>query len=118
MEIGIEAHVRGGLSPLNELQPHLVHRLSFVLRRFQNSVRKITVRLTDQNGPRKGVDTRCVITATVDRGPALVVEATSAWPTASITAAVSRLDEALRRRLDRAHRTRRRSGRQRAEAED
>jgi ribosome-associated translation inhibitor RaiA len=89
--------------PRSTLQEHADHRLFFALRRFQDSVRRVTVRVTDQNGPRRGIDTRCVVTADLHRGGAVLVEATSAWPTAAIGEAARRLNEALRRRVDREH---------------
>lgn len=76
-------------------------RLHFALRRFEDQIRTVTVRLQDENGPRGGVDTRCVITVDLKHGEPIVVHATSAWPTASITAAAKRLNEVIRRRFDR-----------------
>jgi hypothetical protein len=87
--------------PTSALEDYARHRLYFALRRFQDQVRSVTLRLNDENGPRRGVDSRCVASVELDRGPRIVVEATTAWPTASITAAAHRLNEILRRRADR-----------------
>ena len=95
--------------PRSALEAYAGHRLFFALRRFRSSIRKVTVRLTDQNGPRHGVDIRCVIAMHLHQGGALLVEATSAWPTAAITAAAGRLTRTMRRRLARQHARHRRA---------
>lgn len=92
--------------PAGALRDYADHRLYFALRRFADHVRRVTVRVIDENGPRRGIDTRCLITAEFHHGPPVVVEATSAWPTASVTAAARRLTDAIRRRLDRDGRVR------------
>jgi hypothetical protein len=38
------------------LQEYAARRLSFLLRRFEPHIRRITVRVHDLNGPRRGVD--------------------------------------------------------------
>jgi ribosome-associated translation inhibitor RaiA len=83
------------------LREYADRRLYFALRRFEDRVRAVTLRLHDENGPRDGVDSRCVITVDLLRGGPIVVEATSAWPTAAITAAAKRLNEVLRRHFAR-----------------
>jgi hypothetical protein len=93
--------------PAGALREYADHRLYFALRRFADQVRRVTVRVIDENGPRRGIDTKCLITAEFHHGPPLVVEAISAWPTASVTAAARRLTDAIRRRLDRGDRRRR-----------
>jgi ribosome-associated translation inhibitor RaiA len=46
---------------------------------------------------RRGIDSRCSITADLIDGPRLFVDATAAWPFAAITHAASRLSEVIRR---------------------
>jgi putative sigma-54 modulation protein len=84
------------------LRAYAVRRLSFALRRFEHGVRHVTVRLVDLNGPRRGVDSRCSIAVELVGGRPIFVDATTAWPFASITLAASRLSEALRREFGRA----------------
>lgn len=84
--------------PLQELAGR---RLWFALRRFEDKVRRVTVRLIDVNGPRRGIDTRCTIQAELVDSSMLVAEATSAWPTAAITHACRRLNTAMRRHVSR-----------------
>ena len=102
MDLPIEVVVRGGRIDTTEaLHEYALHRLSFAVRRFRHRVRHLTVRLVDENGPRRGVDSRCSITADLIDGRQLFVEATAAWPFAAITLAAGRLSEALRRNTDR-----------------
>jgi putative sigma-54 modulation protein len=83
------------------LREYAARRLSFALRRFQNKVRHITVRLTDLNGPKRGVDSRCSMTVDLVDGRRIFVAATTAWPSASVTRAAARLNRLLTRELGR-----------------
>jgi ribosomal subunit interface protein len=108
VDIPIEVLIRAGQDEIAEdLRDHVTRKLSFALRRFHDQVRHVTVRVVDVNGPRRGVDSRCSITADLVSGPQLFVEAIAAWPFAAITDAASRLSEAIRRAHTRraAHRT-------------
>lgn len=96
--------------PPSILEEFASHRLYFALRRFRDQVRRVTVRLVDENGPRGGVDSRCVVTVEFHHGESIVVEATTAWPTASMTAAAKRVNEVIRRRHDRESSRSRRGG--------
>jgi ribosome-associated translation inhibitor RaiA len=80
-----------------ELRAYAERRLAFALRRFQEHVRHVRLRVTDINGPRHGVDARCSVTAQLTNGKQLFVEATTAWPFRSVTQAAGRLSEAVRR---------------------
>ena len=84
------------------LRAYAARRLSFPLRRFEPHIRRITVRIFDLNGPRRGVDSRCSITADLIDGRRIFVNATTAWPFASVTRAAHRLNTVVRRRFTRA----------------
>jgi ribosome-associated translation inhibitor RaiA len=102
MELPIEFLVRGASGDTTEaLHEYALRRVSFAVRRFRHRVRHVTVRLADENGPRRGVDSRCGITVELMDGGQLFVEAIAAWPFAAITLAAGRLSEALRRDADR-----------------
>lgn len=81
----------------DELREHAQKRLTFTLRRFQDQIRNVRLRFEDVNGPKRGIDSRCLVIAQLTNGRRLVVEATTAWPSASVTQAVKRLAEILRR---------------------
>ncbi len=84
-----------------ELRDYAERRLTFALRRFREQIRRVRLRFVDVNGPRHGVDTRCLMIAELTNGQRLVVEATTAWPQASVTRAANWLNVLLRRTLAR-----------------
>jgi len=93
------------LITMNDIEPRIApqlreyaeRRLAFSLRRFQQHIRNVRVRLVDLNGPKRGIDARCSVIAELTNGRQLFVEATTAWPFSSIREAAGRLSEALRR---------------------
>ena len=98
VDISIDFLIRAGhIETTEALREHASRKLSFALRRFHDQIRHITVRVVDVNGPRRGIDSRCSITADLIDGPRLFVDATAAWPFAAITHAASRLSEVIRR---------------------
>jgi putative sigma-54 modulation protein len=107
MEQPIEFLIRAGQADTGDkLREHAVHRLSFALRRFEPRIRRVTVRIADVNGPRRGVDSRCSMSVDLIDGGQIFVNAISAWPFAAVSHAASRLSEVLRRKGERgtAHR--------------
>src|SRR5689334_10009996 len=97
----IEFVIRGGRpDTVDTLRDYASHRLAFALRRFENRIQRLIVRLSDVNGPRGGVDSKCSITVDLVDGRRIFVNATTAWPYASVTRAASRLNAALRREFD------------------
>jgi putative sigma-54 modulation protein len=102
MDTSIEFLVRAGqMDTADALREHAERRLSFAIRRFQHSVRHVMIRLVDVNGPRRGIDSRCSMTANLVDGGRIFVEATAAWPFAAINHSAHRLSEAIRRELGR-----------------
>ena len=102
MEGQIDFVIRAGQPvSVSALREYANRRLSFALRRFAGRVGHVTVRLVDQNGPRRGVDSRCSITADLVSGGRIFVEARTAWPFASITRAAARLNHAVSREFQR-----------------
>lgn len=98
MDIPVDFLIRAGqVETIETLREHAARKLSVALRPFQAQVRHINLRLVDVNGPRRGVDSRCAISADLINGQRLFVEATAAWPVAAISRAASRLGDAVRR---------------------
>ena len=98
MDTSIEFLIRAGQADTADaLREYAERRLSFALRRFARQVQRATVRLVDVNGPRRGVDSRCSITADLVDGHRIFVEASAAWPFEAITQAAHRLTESIRR---------------------
>ncbi len=78
-----------------------VDRLNFVLRRLGNFVARARLRLSDVNGPRGGVDKRCLVELKTDAGGTVVITAASHdWRTA-IDDALARAAQVMRRQLQR-----------------
>jgi putative sigma-54 modulation protein len=102
MEQPIEFMIRvGQADTVDTLREYAVHRLSFALRRFERRIRRITVRIADVNGPRRGVDSRCSMSVDLIDGGQIFVKAISAWPFAAVSQAARRLSQALRRKGER-----------------
>ena len=98
----VEFVIRAGRpDTIDTLREYTIRRLSFAVRRFERQIHRLTVRISDLNGPRGGVDSRCSMTADLNNGRRIFVNATTAWPFASVTQVASRLSEALRREVGR-----------------
>ncbi len=81
----------------NELREVAQQRLRFSLRRLSWLVPRATVRLSDVNGPRGGIDKRCQLELRTDGGvTAIVTSVASDWRTA-IDHAVARAGRILMR---------------------
>lgn len=103
MEVPIDFVIRStSATDPNILRAYAERRLAFALRRFENHTRHATVRLDDVNGPRRGVDSRCVISLQLRNGRRIDAEAMTAWPYASITLAAKRVNAAIRREHEKA----------------
>jgi ribosome-associated translation inhibitor RaiA len=98
MDMPVEFHIRTGSADASDaLRVHVARKIEVAVERVSHRLRRVKARLIDVNGPRRGVDTRCAITAELVDGRRLFVEATAAWPFAAATQAARRLGEALRR---------------------
>jgi putative sigma-54 modulation protein len=112
MDIPIDFIIRSSsAADPDVLRTYAERRLAFALRQFESRARRVWIRLGDTNGPRRGVDSRCSITLQMHDGRHIDVEAVTAWPFASITLAAKRLNETLRRELEKARHSMRRRGR-------
>lgn len=83
------------------LREYAERRLSCAIRNFERRINRVTVRISDLNGPKGGVDAHCSIAADLNDGTRILAKATTAWPFASVKQAASRLSEALRREIKR-----------------
>jgi putative sigma-54 modulation protein len=103
MDVPIDFVVRStGTIDLKMLRAYAQRRLAFALRRFQDRSHHATVRVIDVNGPKRGIDSRCVITLQLRSGRRIDAEAMTAWPYASVTLAAKRLNAAVRREHEKA----------------
>ncbi len=74
----------------------LVQRqVRLLLDRFTQRLRGLRIRLVDENGPKGGVDQRCLVTAELVSGGQLHTEARSAQVTKALDQALRRLTRLL-----------------------
>jgi len=71
MQIAIQAH---GFSLTDALEKHVQDRLRFAFSRVSGRVRRVLVTLSDINGPRGGVDKRCLLEVRLDGLSSVVVQ--------------------------------------------
>jgi hypothetical protein len=96
------AHVRVIGLELDEENRALIRRkLGMKLGKFVAAIERVTVRVTDANGPRGGVDQVCNVKVVLSGLPSVVVERRDVAPQAAIYLALRASEEAVRRVLGR-----------------
>ena len=98
MQIDVQAL---GFELTPALRSHAVRRLHFALGRSDAQVSRLSVRLSDLNGPRGGEDKRCQVRVTLTDAPEVVIEDTEADLYVAIDRAADRAGRTVARRLDR-----------------
>ena len=96
----IKIHTQGFLLT-EELRAHVERRLQFSMNRFQDHVLRVTVRLSDINGPRKGVDKHCQVQLHLRDLPEIVINDTEADIKVAVDRAAERIGRTLGRILQR-----------------
>ena len=98
----VTAHVRVIGAALDQDQrADLRRRLGMKLGKFAASIERVSVRVTDVNGPRGGVDQRCRVKVVLSGLPSVVVERRHTSMEAAIDAALRATTESVRRIVDR-----------------
>ncbi len=93
--------IRGQLFPVPALLREFVaRRLRFALSRFQYQIEEVTVRLSDENGPKGGTDKVCRVVAKVSSRRLFVKDADPDLH-AAVSHAAERLERAVSRELER-----------------
>jgi putative sigma-54 modulation protein len=87
------------------LREHVERRIHFALDRASHYVRKVSIRLSDVNGPRGGEDKRCCIQVTVAGAADMLIEDTEPDLYVAIDRAADRSGRTLARLLARLTRT-------------
>jgi ribosome hibernation promoting factor len=96
----LEMQVRNA-GAASSLRTYVERRLAFALDRFEQRIRRVSIRLSDLNGPRGGVDKVCRIQAQVSPAGTLTVEERSADIYRAVDGAAHRLQKSVRRTLRR-----------------
>lgn len=104
MQLDIQAR---GFTLTEALRQHSERRLRFALGPASGRLRSVSMRLSDVNGPRGGMDKRCVLRACATGAPAVVISHVETDIYAAIDRAADRLARTLTRRLQRNLRDRR-----------
>jgi putative sigma-54 modulation protein len=98
----MQIEVRGqSLAVSPALSSYADRRFTTALGRFSRRIMLVTVRLTDDNGRRGGVDKRCHVEVTIPRRPVLLVEERHADVYTAIDFAADRVATAVSRELER-----------------
>lgn len=104
----MQLHVRGVNYVLDEgLKDFITRRLHFALGRFAPRISRLSVHLTDVNGPRGGVDKRCRITVGLMPRGEVAIEGMGDDPVSLVSDAAKRIGRAVRRELERRRKPRR-----------
>ena len=91
-------HVRArGVALDDDQTTRVAQKLAAKLGKFAASIARVSVRVTDVNGPRGGVDQRCRIEVVLSGVPSVVVEGQHASIDGAIGAALRATEEAVRR---------------------
>ena len=99
MQIDIQAR---GFKLTEGLRAQAERRVRFALGSASARVHSVVIRLSDENGPRGGVDKRCTIRAALPGVPPVVIEQQEADLYVAIDRAADRAGRAVARRLERA----------------
>ena len=96
------AHVRLiGVELDDDEQAYVRRKLGMKLGKFATSIERISVRVTDMNGPRGGVDQVCNIKVVLSGLPSVVIERRHAALHAAIDVALRATEQAVRRSVRR-----------------
>jgi len=96
MKIGIQCR---GFSLTSAIAGRVSKRLDFLLGRGINRLRRVDVTLSDLNGPRGGVDKRCLIKVSIDGLRPVVIEDIQSDLYVAIDRAVGRASRTVLRRM-------------------
>ena len=100
--LGTPAHVRLIRVDLDDdAQAYVRRKLGMKLGKFATSIERISVRVTDMNGPRGGVDQLCNVKVVLSGLPSVVVERRHAALHAAIDDALRATERAVRRSVGR-----------------
>ena len=96
------AHVRViGVELDEDNRAHIRRKLGMKLGKFATSIERVTVRVTDTNGPRGGVDQVCNVKVVLSGLPSVVIERREVALHAAIDVALRATEQAVRRSVGR-----------------
>jgi len=92
-----------GIDASQALREYIMERVDYALERAEDSISFITVRISDVNGPKGGVDKRCQIHLKMLGLPTVVVTGVSASIIDAIDSAAQRASRVVERIISRAN---------------
>ncbi len=98
MDVQVKYH---SVKVREDLSDHIERRLSLALDRFERSIRNIVMHVYDLNGPRGGVDKRCLALIQLRTGGSVAFELRDTDLFSAVARISDGLKERLRRELDR-----------------
>ncbi len=94
MQIQIQAR---GFTLTPGLISHIEHRLLRSLAHIRDDIKKVAVRISDINGPRHGIDKRCIVQVSLHGHKEVVVKDVHGDMYTAITHAASRVSHAVKK---------------------
>jgi len=98
MQINIQSQ---DFSLSGRLREHIQRQVRFALSRFADRIQRVRISIADINGPRGGMDKRCLIQIDMTAKPGLVAEVTDSNMYAAISRSASRANRLVSRCLKR-----------------
>ncbi|MFK8010496.1 MAG: HPF/RaiA family ribosome-associated protein [Marinicellaceae bacterium] len=83
----------------SEIRSFINHKVKTTLKRFNYLIKKIEIRITDENGPKGGDDKNCMVYIKTDLFPEIVINGVKPDAYASVSDAVLRAKRTLARRV-------------------
>jgi len=98
----VEIEIQARRVPLSRKLRHQVERrIEFALTRFDERIMKVSLWLSDVNGPKGGLDKNCQMQVIMPGKPDVVIEETRENLYLAINFAIARASKAVVRKLDR-----------------
>lgn len=97
MNVQIKYH---HMSEIKEVSDYIEHRMSLALNRFERRIRGIVMHIYDLNGPRGGVDKRCMALVKMKPGGSVAFELRDTDIFSVVDRVADKLKERLRREID------------------
>jgi hypothetical protein len=83
----------------NAIESHITNRIWFVLSRFSDVVKKVEVYVSDENGPKGGIDKSCLLRITTGNRTDLIIKDRQDDLYIVVTRALSRAKQSLSRHI-------------------
>ena len=96
-----------GLEPAQGLRDYVAHKMRTAIGRFRDHIQWARIKVADVNGPRGGVDKRCVVQLRLRNRPDVIFAITELEAHSAVDRAAERVARVLVNRLGRQRRIRR-----------